>query len=79
MNAHRLPKLVLFAAGLLVAGVSWSQSATIQTAEANITGQADLAGIERYITTEMARLRIPGLALGVSADGRFPTPERLGE
>jgi len=33
--------------------------------ETNMTGQADLAGIEHYVTTEMARLRIPGLALGI--------------
>jgi len=30
-----------------------------------MAGLADLAGIERYVTTEMARLRIPGLALGI--------------
>jgi len=30
-----------------------------------MTGQADLAGIERYVRSEMTRLRIPGLALGI--------------
>jgi len=56
---------MLFAAWFLVAGVSWSQTAAIHQEETSMTGQADLAGIDRYVTTEMVRLRIPGLALGI--------------
>jgi len=56
---------VLFAAAFLVPAVSWTQPAMIQKEESNMNGQADLEGIERYLTTEMERLRIPGLALGI--------------
>jgi len=34
-------------------------------------GQTDLAAIERYVTTEMARLRIPGAALGIVCGDRI--------
>jgi len=56
---------VLFTIEFLAAGVSWSQTESIQKEDTNMNGQVDLAGIERYVTSEMARLRIPGLALGI--------------
>jgi len=36
-----------------------------------MSSEVDIAGIERYLTTEIAQLRIPGLALGIIRGGRI--------
>jgi len=43
-----------------------------------MTVQANLAGIERYVTDEMARLRIPGMALGIVHGDRIVAARGLG-